>query len=83
MTSHTFRRNPWAATFAALATVSLLLATALPALAQAPQGRITGTVLDAEARYPLPGATVQLMTTDAAPTATDMNGGFDFDVPVG
>ena len=65
------------------AALFLAMCSVLTIAAQVPQGRITGTVLDAEARYPLPGATVQLMTTDAAPTATDMNGGFAFNVPVG
>jgi hypothetical protein len=68
---------------ARFAMLVMALCTTLFAVAQTPQGRITGTVLDAEARYPLPGATVQLLTTDDAPTATDMNGGFAFDLPVG
>ncbi|MDG1380744.1 MAG: carboxypeptidase-like regulatory domain-containing protein, partial [Flavobacteriales bacterium] len=68
---------------ARFAMLVMALSTTLFATAQAPQGRITGTVLDAEARFPLPGATVQLMSTDAAPTATDMDGGFAFDLPVG
>ena len=71
----------WSTPARVLALLIVLLSGT--AFSQAPTGRITGTVLDAEARFPLPGATVQLLTSDAAPTATDMNGGFAFDVPVG
>ena len=71
----------WSSPARVLALLFILLSGS--AFSQVPTGRITGTVLDAEARFPLPGATVQLLTSEAAPTATDMNGGFAFDVPVG
>jgi len=45
---------------------------------------ISGTVLDSEARYPLPGAYVQISTLEGFMTPTDMDGRFSFaDVPIG
>ncbi len=45
---------------------------------------ISGTVLDAEAHYPLINATVQLKTVEGAVVATDLDGRFEFQgVPVG
>ena len=45
---------------------------------------ISGTVLDAEARYPLINATVQLKSVEGVVVATDLDGRFTFDnVPVG
>ena len=45
---------------------------------------ISGTVLDSEARYPLPGAYVQITTLEGFMTPTDMDGRFSFaDVPIG
>lgn len=45
---------------------------------------ISGQVRDAEAQFPLPGATLQLLTADSALTSSDANGHFAFDdVPVG
>jgi|TARA_B110000196_G_scaffold144820_1_gene125323 hypothetical protein len=45
---------------------------------------ISGTVIDSEARYPLPGAYVQISTIEGFMTPTDMDGRFSFsDVPIG
>ena len=45
---------------------------------------ISGTVLDSEALYPLPGAYVQISTLEGFMTPTDMDGRFSFaDVPIG
>ena len=45
---------------------------------------ISGTVLDSEALYPLPGAYVQISTLEGFMTSTDMDGRFSFDdVPIG
>jgi hypothetical protein len=45
---------------------------------------ISGTVVDAEARYPLMGATVQVLTLESVVTAADLDGRFVIDkVPVG
>ncbi|MGY8941549.1 MAG: carboxypeptidase-like regulatory domain-containing protein, partial [Flavobacteriales bacterium] len=45
---------------------------------------ISGTVLDAEARYPLINATVQLKSVEGVVLATDLDGRFTFNnVPVG
>ena len=52
--------------------------------ASAQTSRISGTVLDSEARYPLPGAYVQISTLEGFMTPTDMDGRFSFaDVPIG
>ena len=45
---------------------------------------VSGTVLDSEALYPLPGAYVQISTLEGFMTSTDMDGRFSFDdVPIG
>ncbi len=45
---------------------------------------VSGTVLDSEALYPLPGAYVQISTLEGFMTPTDMDGRFSFDdVPIG
>jgi hypothetical protein len=45
---------------------------------------VTGTVLDAELKYPLPSAYVSISTVDGLMTSTDMDGRFAFDaVPIG
>jgi hypothetical protein len=45
---------------------------------------VTGTVLDAELKYPLPSAYVSISTVDGLMTSTDMDGRFSFDaVPIG
>ena len=45
---------------------------------------ISGTVIDAEARYPLPGAYVQISTVEGFMAPTDIDGRFTFtDVPIG
>ena len=45
---------------------------------------VTGTVLDAEFKYPLPSAYVSISTVDGLMTSTDMDGRFAFDaVPIG
>ena len=45
---------------------------------------ITGTVLDAEFKYPLPSAYVSISTVDGLMTSTDMDGRFSFsEVPIG
>ena len=45
---------------------------------------ITGTVLDAEFKYPLPSAYVSISTVDCLMTSTDMDGRFSFsEVPIG
>jgi hypothetical protein len=52
--------------------------------ASAQTSTISGTVLDSEARYPLPGAYVQISTLEGFMTPTDMDGRFSFaDVPIG
>ena len=52
--------------------------------AQTPTSAISGTVLDAEARYPLMGATVQLLTVADEVTSADLDGRFRMEaVPVG
>ena len=52
--------------------------------ASAQTSRISGTVLDSEARYPLPGAYVQISTLEGFMTPTDLDGRFSFaDVPIG
>ena len=50
----------------------------------AQESSISGTVLDAEARYPLPGAYVKISTLEGFVTPTDLDGRFSFsNVPVG
>ena len=45
---------------------------------------ISGSVVDAEARYPLMGATVQVLTVPDKVTAADLDGRFKLeDVPLG
>lgn len=67
---------------AALALV-LLLASGLAVSAQtAPQGRVTGRVLDAINATPLPGVTVELVGS-AVSTVTDLDGRYALDVPRG
>ena len=45
---------------------------------------VTGTVVDAEARYPLMGATVQVLTSPEHVTTADLDGRFELvDVPLG
>ena len=45
---------------------------------------VTGTVVDAEARYPLLGATVQVLTSPEHVTTADLDGRFELaDVPLG
>ena len=52
--------------------------------ASAQTSTISGTVLDSEALYPLPGAYVQISTLEGFMTPTDMDGRFSFvDVPIG
>ena len=46
--------------------------------------KVTGTVVDAEARYPLLGATVQVLTSPEHVTTADLDGRFELvDVPLG
>jgi TonB-linked SusC/RagA family outer membrane protein len=55
----------------------------LPGLAWAQQGTVTGTITDAEAEEPLPGATVQILDTGAG-AAADEEGQYRFtEVPAG
>ena len=50
----------------------------------APTSSISGTVVDAEARFPLLGATVQVVTVPELVTAADLDGRFQLtDVPLG
>lgn len=50
----------------------------------AQESSISGTVVDAEARYPLPGAYVKISTLEGFVTPTDLDGRFSFsNVPVG
>ena len=68
--------------FTYLIITVFVLASFQPLLAQT--STISGTVLDAEAHYPLINATVQLKTLEGAVVATDLDGRFEFqDVPVG
>ena len=62
--------------------VWLLMVSAFDVSAQT--SSISGYVRDAEAQFPLPGATLQLLTADSSLTSSDANGHFVFDeVPVG
>lgn len=65
--------------------LSLLFVAVLITLTSLSQtSSITGTVFDAEARYPLPGAYVNISTLENFTTSTDVNGRFEFnEVPVG
>jgi TonB-linked SusC/RagA family outer membrane protein len=56
-----------------LSTVCGIALFLLPGLAWAQQGTVTGTITDAEAEEPLPGATVQILDTGAG-AATDEEG---------
>ena len=54
------------------------------AMAQVPTSTISGSIVDAEARYPLMGATVQLLTVEGVVTSADLDGRFQLDeVPLG
>ena len=58
----------------------VLIFCALPAWSQS----ISGTILDREARFPLPGATVRLVSSVDQITASNIDGTFRLDsVPVG
>ena len=65
--------------------LSLLYVAVLITLTSLAQtSSITGTVFDAEARYPLPGAYVNISTLENFTTSTDVDGRFEFnEVPVG
>ena len=53
-------------------------------MAQVPTSTISGSIVDAEARYPLMGATVQLLTVEGVVTSADLDGRFQLDeVPLG
>ncbi len=55
-----------------------------PVLSSAQTASITGSVIDAEARYPLLGATVQVLTVPDLVTIADLDGRFKLDaVPLG
>ena len=56
----------------------------LPGLLMAQTATISGTVVDAEARYPLLGATVQVLTVPDLVSMADLDGRFTLDnVPLG
>ena len=56
----------------------------LPGLLMAQSATISGTVVDAEARYPLLGATVQVLTVPDLVSMADLDGRFTLDnVPLG
>jgi outer membrane receptor protein involved in Fe transport len=64
-------------------TATLLLALAVPALAQdPPAGRISGRILDAYQAQPLPGATVEVVGTSTM-TVTDIDGRFNLRLATG
>ena len=65
--------------------IFLLIAAAItPAFAQTSVSTISGSVLDAEARYPLMGATVQVLTAPELVTTADLDGRFKLtQVPLG
>ena len=56
----------------------------VPGLLMAQTATISGTVVDAEARYPLLGATVQVLTAPELVTVVDLDGRFMVEeVPLG
>ena len=56
----------------------------LPGLLTAQTATISGTVVDAETRYPLLGATVQVLTVPDLVSMADLDGRFTLDnVPLG
>ena len=57
---------------------------AFPLGSWAQTATVTGTVVDAESRYPLLGATVQVLTSPEHVTTADLDGRFELvDVPLG
>ena len=65
-------------------SVGFILLWLSSAAAWAQTSSISGVIRDAEAQFPLPGATLILFTADSAMTSTDAEGRFVFDdVPVG
>jgi len=55
---------------------ALLLAFAVPVLAQDPSGRVAGRILDAHQAQPLPGVTVEVPGTSIV-TVTDLDGRYE------
>ena len=61
-----------------------MAATCSSMFAQTSVSTISGSVLDAEARYPLLGATVQILTAPELVTTADLDGRFQLtQVPLG
>ena len=89
------RKNPlsWRYALSGLVAFALLApvaATAAPEPSGAPQAAVpagkrvvTGVVVDAADGEPLPGATVSVVGDKSAMTATDIDGNFQLNVPVG